>query len=151
MTLEQTISAIRPLDEKSMTAALTGAEAAAVTGRGAGLSTAGLERKIAVIEAALASNDELILRVQETIAESLGESLPTAMSARFDDRLALASLRFYDLAKVPAIRDGVPPDVSDVHFRSDLSHTTALAESEVQDLSAKALLFLPRLWPTSPK
>ena len=38
----------------AVTAALTGAEAAAVTGRGAGLSTAGLERKIAVIEAALA-------------------------------------------------------------------------------------------------
>jgi hypothetical protein len=119
-----------------------------IEGNGGGQS---LRELIAVIEAALASNDELILRVQETIAESLGESLPTAMSARFDDRLALASLRFYDLAKVPAIRDGVPPDVSDVHFRSDLSHTTALAESEVQDLSAKALLFLPRLWPTSPK
>ena len=38
----------------AVTAALTGAKAAAVTGRGAGLSTAGLERKIAVIEAALA-------------------------------------------------------------------------------------------------
>ena len=48
----------------AVTAALTGAEAAAVTGRGAGLSTAGLERKIAVIEAALAlhkpdSNDSI--------------------------------------------------------------------------------------------
>ena len=38
----------------AVTAALTGVEAAAVTGRGAGLSTVGLERKIAVIEAALA-------------------------------------------------------------------------------------------------
>ena len=48
----------------AVTAALTGAAAAAVTGRGAGLSTAGLERKIAVIEAALAlhkpdSNDSI--------------------------------------------------------------------------------------------
>ena len=48
----------------AVTAALTGAEAAAVTGRGAGLSTAGLERKIAVIEAALSlhkpdSNDSI--------------------------------------------------------------------------------------------
>ena len=48
----------------AVTAALTGAEAAAVTGRGAGLSTVGLERKIAVIEAALAlhkpdSNDSI--------------------------------------------------------------------------------------------
>ena len=43
------------------------------------------------------------------------------MGARFDDRLARASLRFYDLAMVPAIRDGVPPEVSGVHFRSDLT------------------------------
>ena len=52
----------------AVTAALTGADAAAVTGRGAGLSTAGLERKIAVIEAALAlhkpdSNDSIDVRL----------------------------------------------------------------------------------------
>lgn len=112
-----------------------------IEGSGGGQS---LRELVAAIEAALGSNDDLILKVQETVAETLGESLPTAMGARFDDRLALASLRFYDLATVPAIRDGVPPEVSGVHFRSDLTRTEPLSEAEVQALSETALLFLPR-------
>jgi hypothetical protein len=112
-----------------------------IEGNGGGQS---LRELVAVIESALAGNDDLILRVQETIAETLGESLTTAMGARFDDRLAFSSLRFYDLAKVPAIRDGVPPDVSDVHFRSDLSRTTTLIEGDIQQLSETALRFVPQ-------
>jgi hypothetical protein len=112
-----------------------------IEGSGGGQS---LRELVAAIEAALAGDDDLILKVQETIAETLGESLPTAMGARFDDRLALASLRFYDLATVPAIRDGVPPEVSGVHFRSDLTRTEPLCESDLQALSETALQFLPR-------
>lgn len=102
-----------------------------------------LRELIAAIEAALGGNDDLILKVQETIAETLGESLPTAMGARFDDRLALASLRFFDLATVPAIRHGVPPEVSAVHFRSNLSFTEPLTEKELQAMADTALQFLP--------
>lgn len=112
-----------------------------IEGSGGGQS---LRELVAAIEAALGSNDDLILKVQETIAETLGESLPTAMGARFDDRLALASLRFYDLATVPAIRDGVPPEVSGVHFRSDLTRTEPLSEATLQAASETALQFLPR-------
>lgn len=103
-----------------------------------------LRELVAAIEAALDGNDDLILKVQETIAETLGESLPTAMGARFDDRLARASLRFYDLGMVPAIRDGVPPEVSGVHFRSDLTRVEPLDESAVRIMSETALRFLPR-------
>jgi hypothetical protein len=112
-----------------------------IEGSGGGQS---LRELVAVIEAVLGGNDDLILKVQETIAESLGESLPTAMGARFDDRLALASLRFYDLATVPAIREGVPPEVSGVHFRSDLARAEALTEADVQSMSETALQFLPK-------
>lgn len=103
-----------------------------------------LRELIAAIESALGRNHGLILKVQETIAETLGESLPAAMGARFDDRLALASLRFYDLSTVPAIREGVPPEVSGVHFRSDLSRTRSLTEADLEAISATALQFLPR-------
>lgn len=103
-----------------------------------------LRELVAAIEAALAGDDGLILKVQETVAETLGESLPTAMGARFDDRLALASLRFYDLATVPAIRDDVPPEVSRVHFRSDLTRTEPLSDAELQEMSQTAMQFLPR-------
>ena len=112
-----------------------------IEGSGGGQS---LRELVAAIEAALGGNDDLILKVQETIAESLGESLPTVMDARFDDRLALASLRFYDLAAVPAIREGVPLEVSGVHFRSDLTRVQPLSEAEVQAMSEAAPQFLPR-------
>ena len=103
-----------------------------------------LRELVAAIEAALGDNDDMILKVQETIAETLGESLPTSMGARFDDRLALTSLRFYDLAMVPAIRDGVPPEVSGVHFRSDLTRTKTVSEADVRAMSETASGFFPR-------
>ena len=111
-----------------------------IEGSGGGQS---LSELVVAIEAALGGKDDLVLKVQETIAETLGEALPTAMGARFDDRLALASLRFYNLATVPAIRDEVPPEVSGVHFRSDLSRTESLSKADVQAMSQTALQFLP--------
>ena len=103
-----------------------------------------LRELVAVIEALLGGNDDLILKVQETIAESLGESLSTAMGARFDDRLALESLRFYDLATVPAIRNGVPPEVSGVHFRSNLSGVKSVSLHELAAWSEQATAFFPK-------
>ena len=112
-----------------------------IEGSGGGQS---LRELITAIDAELAGRDDLILKVQETIADTLGESLPTAMGARFDDRLARASFRFYGLASVPAIRDGVPPGVSHVHFRSDLSRTEPLSESDVFAMSPIAFQLMPR-------
>ena len=112
-----------------------------IEGSGGGQS---LRELVTKIEAALVGNDCLILKVQETVAETLGESLPTAMGARFDDRLALASLRFYDLAMVPAIRDGVPPGVSGVHFRSDLSLTEPLSENDMLAMPEMVFQFIPK-------
>jgi hypothetical protein len=112
-----------------------------IEGSGGGQS---LRELVEEIEVDLGGCDDLILKVQETVAETLGESLPSAMGARFDDRLALASLRFYDLATVPAIRDNVPPEVSGVHFRSNLSAELPLDESDVRAMTEAALPFLPR-------
>lgn len=102
-----------------------------------------LRELVSAIEAALGGNDDLILKVQETVVQTLGETLPAAMSARFDDRLALASLRFYDLVTIPAIRDGIPPEVSGVHFRSDLTLTEPLTEADLLVMSETALHFFP--------
>jgi len=96
------------------------------------------------IETGLAGQGEFILKVQQAVAETLGETLPSAMEARFDDRLARTSLQFYDLRTVPAIRDNVPIDVSQIHFRSDLTRTVALADAEIAVLAPAALLFLPQ-------
>jgi hypothetical protein len=103
-----------------------------------------LRELVAAIEAVLGGHDDLILKVQETVAQSLGESLPAAMGARFDERLALESLRFYDLATIPAIREGVPPEVSGVHFQSDLTRVEPLTEVNMRSMSEIAIKFLSR-------
>lgn len=75
--------------------------------------------------------------------QAVAETLPSAMEARFDDRLARSSLQFYDLTTVPAVRGGVPPEVSKIHFRSDLSRAAHLNEAEVAGLAPAGLVSLP--------
>lgn len=74
---------------------------------------------------------DLVLKLHETVAATLGESLNHALSVGFDLRLARASLAFFDMRSIPAIRGDLPLGVGDVHFRSDLS--------AVQSLTAESL------------
>ena len=73
------------------------------------------------IEELVATNTELVLKLHETVAETLGRSLHEALNVRFDHRLSASSLQFYDLRSIPAVRDEPPPGVCDIHFRSDLT------------------------------
>ena len=79
------------------------------------------------IERATASNTELVLKLHDIVAGTLGASLQEALAIRFDQRLAAGSLQFYDLRAVPAIRGNAPVGVSDIHFRSDLSICSAVS------------------------
>lgn len=92
----------------------------------------------------VASHFDLVFKLHEVIAGTLGTSLEEAMAATFDEKLAESSLGFYDLATVPAIRTPLPEGVSDVHFQSDLSAADILI---VQDLIDQNPIFgdlLPR-------
>lgn len=51
---------------------------------------------------------------------------------------------FYYLAKVLAICDGVPRKVGDVHFRSHLSRTVSLSDTDLRTMSETALQLLLR-------
>jgi hypothetical protein len=107
---------------------------------GGGMS---LQELLREIERRLAADSDLMLKVQETLAESLGEALPAALAMRFDERLAKASLQLYDLAVVPAVRDGIPSEVTQVRFRSDLSRTPTLPYADISRRSSDALGLLP--------
>jgi hypothetical protein len=72
-------------------------------------------------EELIATNTELVLKLQETVADTLGRSLHEALKVCFDRRLSASSLQFYDLRSIPAVRIEPPSGVSDIHFRSDLS------------------------------
>jgi len=70
---------------------------------------------------------DLLLKLHEVVAATLGEGLGAAMATCFDEALTLASLRYYDLAALPAIRGPLPAGVSNVLFRVDLAGLAEVA------------------------
>lgn len=85
------------------------------------------------IEYRVSSRFDLVLKLHETVAATLGTSLKNSLSKRFDLRLTESSLRFFNLEDVPAIRGALPVGVSDVHFRSDLSALSPVLVKELID------------------
>jgi hypothetical protein len=84
----------------------------------AGASISDLLRSI---RSAVQGDAELLLHVDTVVADSLGAAWRRAMDERFDDRLAASTLAFFDPGTVPKPTSAPPPEVSEVHFKSDLS------------------------------
>lgn len=79
------------------------------------------------IEAVVSGRADLVIELYDTVAATLGSALEEGMKVRFDSQLAASSLKVFDPRLVPAIRTELPPGVSDLHFRSDLSNASGLA------------------------
>lgn len=105
---------------------------------GAGLSLLALVEEI---EANCSERPELIIKLHDTVTATLGNGLSEAMKVCFDEQLALNSLRFFDLAKIPAIRV-CPLGVGDIHFRSDLTGVAPLTEAEFTQMEPTGRVFI---------
>jgi hypothetical protein len=81
----------------------------------------------------IGAHADLVFKLHEVVSATLGASLAEALSTRFDIKLADSSLRFFDMADVPAIRGSIPAGVSDIHFRSDLSAVAAVSAQTLID------------------
>ena len=90
------------------------------------------------------TRSELVLKLQDTVAETLGRSLNEGLRVRFDRRLSASSLQFYDLRSIPAVRSEPPPAVSDIHFRSDLSCASQAETSKLIEREPSLADFLPK-------
>jgi hypothetical protein len=106
-------------------------------------SGSSLRELVEKIEAVVSGRSELVIKLYETVAATLGTSLQEGMKIRFDERLAASSLRFFDLRLVPAIRSALPPGVSDLHFRSDLSNSPEVSIAALIDRDSAIEDFLP--------
>jgi len=107
---------------------------------GGGLS---LLELIERLERQLANDVDLILKLQETVADGLGASVNTALSMRFDEYLARTSLQVYELNSIPKIQGIIPNEVSQVRFRSDISRTPPVEINTFIARYPRARLLLP--------
>lgn len=111
-----------------------------VESSGGGLS---IQELIERIERQLDGDADLILRLQTTVAATLGNTTPTALAMRFDESLARSSLQAYELVSIPAIRENIPHEVTQVRFRSDISRLAPTDLDVMGELSHRLRDLLP--------
>lgn len=97
-----------------------------------------LRRVFEEVRRLLMDNPALVVQFDASFYAALGTGWIDAMDECFDWELAEESLAFFDAGTVPRVPDPIPPTVSDVHFRSDLSGVTPLRHDE---LRAAGVLF----------
>lgn len=102
-----------------------------------------LEDLLREIETLLIERHDAVMRLNETVAASLGQSMANAMGERFDRETAKQSLQLFDLNDVPAIRGVLPLGVSQVRFCADLSGVIPRPASFFTAISEAAKLLLP--------
>jgi len=95
---------------------------------------------IEAIATRLAGSLPAILRLNEVVADTLGQALPAAVGERFDRQLAETSLSFFDLRTIPAIRHELPPAVTDVRFVSHLDRAPTRGVGAAISLRSSACL-----------
>jgi len=79
----------------------------------------------------IASEPNLLLRVDGIVAETLGDAWRESLQLRYDWQTAKDSLRFFSMGSIPSV-GSIPPELTEVRFRADLSR--------VEPLSATALI-----------
>jgi hypothetical protein len=102
-----------------------------------------LEQLIEFIARRIGSDSAMVFRMQQTIADTLAADLPHALSFGFDFDMAAASLAFFDLGMIPAVRGALPPGVGQVRFVSDLSTATPIDSVSLCDRCSDFAAFSP--------
>lgn len=74
--------------------------------------------------------NELAIRINEILAETLGTSFEKAFDVYFDYQLAADTIQYYQSNSIPAIEmKNIPKELSNVHFDSDLTDVIPLSKN----------------------
>lgn len=101
-------------------------------------SGASLSDLLEEVEAKLINRPDLLLRVHNVVAKTLGSTWSSNVEIRFDQQVARNSLLFFEPGSVPSVSLVVPPAVSNVRFVSDLTLVKPVA---IEDYRGKPGLF----------
>jgi hypothetical protein len=102
---------------------------------GAGISVMELVEQV---RPHISDNPDLLLHMDQIVSLTLGENWRDALEARFDIELAEDSLAFFEASTIPTVSRDLPPGVSEVRFKSDLTNCHS---ASIQDLRALGGLF----------
>jgi hypothetical protein len=80
-----------------------------------------LSELVGMIEERSTGNSGAVSKLRTVIADTLGNTLPAAMSWRFDLPVAKSSLQLFEAAEIPALRPPLPSGISAIRFVSDFS------------------------------
>ncbi|MHB0664175.1 PD-(D/E)XK motif protein [Roseomonas mucosa] len=108
-----------------------------VESAGGGMSVSTLLDRI---EARLLGHPDAAARLRETVASTMGRSLPQVLGTTFDEALCRTSLLWFDLRDIPAIRGDLPPGVSGLRFSSDLSGAQPVSPMLLAETSLAPLI-----------
>jgi hypothetical protein len=81
---------------------------------------------------------DLMLKVDQVVADSLGQEWRLGLEESFDVDRAAESIAFYRGGAIPSVESRLPAEVSDVRFRADLSR---LAPANLGDLQRDGGIF----------
>lgn len=98
---------------------------------GAGTSVAEL---IDQVRSRVSNNAELLLRIDQVVSLTLGNSWRAALEERFDRQLAEDSISFFEPTAIPKPSADLPAGVSNVRFQSDLSGAPTVDTREYRAL-----------------
>ncbi len=82
----------------------------------------------------IAGDPELLVLLDAAVAQTLGNDWRIAQEHRFDRQLADESLRFLDARSIPSVPSQIPPEVSDIHFRVDLTNHHLTLSDELRQM-----------------
>ncbi|MCM1178063.1 MAG: PD-(D/E)XK motif protein [Bacteroides sp.] len=84
------------------------------------------------------SDVDVLFKLRKETTQTIGSHIEEVSSIFFDEAASLESLQFFDYASIPSINtENVPPEVTGVHFRSDLSDI-----SPVDSFDQDSVLFM---------
>lgn len=86
------------------------------------------------------SDVDVLFKLREETTQTIGTHIEEVSSMFFDENVSLDSLQFFDYTSIPSINtENVPPEVTGVHFRSDLSDVSPVDSFDQDSVLFKSL------------
>ena len=85
---------------------------------------------VTAIRARLGGDADLLMHIDMVVECTLGTDWDQIDEHRFDVAVARPELAFFKAEDIPRVSPAIPPEVSDVHFRSDLTRVPTMERDD---------------------